>query len=107
MISLPSFDAVQAPTSQPNLADALFGLGVDMAKISRILDYAEYCGNRMGVEWWTLRKPIPGHPKGSTVARQTLEKALFPASAGKYGAIEVSAVPDDFKAVESPGSPKQ
>jgi hypothetical protein len=102
MISLPATEQMGG-SSTPNLADALFGIGSQAAKISRILDYADYCGIHLGIECWTLRKPIPGYPKGSTVARQTLESYLFPASAGKYGSTPVSGASENFKAVETPG----
>ena len=38
---------------------------------------ADYCGVMDGIELWTILEPIPGHPVGSTVSRQTLERAGF------------------------------
>lgn len=48
---------------------------------SAILDVADYLGwqddgEGGGFDLFNLRKSIPGHPEGSTVSRQTLEKAL-------------------------------
>lgn len=53
-------------------------------RVSLFLDYAEFCGMQPdgeggSLELWTLRKAIPGHPKGSTITRATLERHLFPA----------------------------
>lgn len=50
-------------------------------RVSRILDIAEWCGlqhDGMGgtLELWTLRKPLGIHPKGSTIARTTLDRLL-------------------------------
>lgn len=105
MIALPVFD--QGGGLSRVAADC-FAVGAEATKVSLFLSYAEYCGVMdMGgcgrVELWTLLKSIPGHPKGSTIARQTLESYLFPASAGKYGSTLVSGASEDFKAVETPG----
>jgi hypothetical protein len=50
-------------------------------RASRILDRAEYCGAQDDgqggtVELWTLRKALGKHPKGSTIARGTLDRLL-------------------------------
>ena len=47
---------------------------------------------------YNLRKPIRGHPKGSTVTRDTILAALRPVS---YGTTTVKIL-DDFATVESP-----
>lgn len=71
--------------SAPSQATAA-GVPPDLTeRVSLILDYAEFCGiqkfeGEPDMELWTLRKAIPGHPKNSTVTRQTLEKAIFPQS---------------------------
>ena len=43
----------------------------------RILGLASFAGDKLDgqgcyVETWCLTRPIPGHPKGSTVSRATL-----------------------------------
>lgn len=63
----------------------LYGCFADSLRVSRITEYATYCGKQddgMGgsFELWTLTRDIPGHPKGSTVARATIEQFLFPTS---------------------------
>jgi hypothetical protein len=50
-------------------------------RVSLFLDYAEFCGMQPdgeggSFELWNLRKAIPGHPKGSTVTRATVERAI-------------------------------
>lgn len=48
------------------------------------LDFAEAAGWQEGIpevglpgfSIWTLRKPIPGHPAGSTVSEQTLDAGI-------------------------------
>ncbi len=49
--------------------------------VSLILDYAEFCGDQQdgeggSLQLWTLRKPVLGHPKGSTVTRTTLLRGI-------------------------------
>lgn len=44
-------------------------------------DLAEFCGwqddgNGGGFALWNLKRDIPGHPKGSTVAAQTISRFL-------------------------------
>lgn len=65
----------------------LFETMTDAMRISLFLDHADFCGYQEDgkggrFELWTLRKAIPGHPKGSTVARSTLEAYLFPSVPG-------------------------
>lgn len=84
----------------------------DSYKVSRFLDYADFCGmqptlpGQPSLELWTLRKAIPGHPRGSTVVRSTLERALFlgpPAPfRGKYCATVPDVSDQALQAVESP-----
>lgn len=105
MIALPGFDQWGGLSG---IAADCFAVGAAATKVPLFLSYAEYCGvmdcgDCGRVELWTLIKSIPGHPKGSTISRQTLEDYLFPASTGKYGSTPVSGAPEDFKAVEKPG----
>lgn len=58
---------------------------------------------------WTLRKPLDGHPKGSTVSRATLERAYkagYRAIAAKYGATAVDCDDPALGSVESPAIPQ-
>lgn len=49
-------------------------------------------GEGGGCDLFNLRKDIPGHPKGSTVSRQTLETAIrvLHPTVAKYGKITVA-----------------
>jgi hypothetical protein len=68
-------------TAAPTLSRDVFAVGAEARLVSRILDVATFLGNQDDGEGgqfalYNLRKPIPGHPAGSTVSRHTLEKAL-------------------------------
>lgn len=81
MISLLEFER----PAMSDFAKALFMSHAEAQRTSLLLDYAEFCGlqddGKGGrIELWTLRKAITGHPKGSTVARETIEAYLFPES---------------------------
>ena len=58
-----------------------FGQSDDIAE--RILSVADFVGwqpdadGRGHFQLWNLRKPLGGHPKGSTLARQTLVALLL------------------------------
>lgn len=75
----------------------------DAHAVSLILSVADFCGMQQdgkGGEFqlWTLRKPIAGHPAGSTVTRDTILRA---AKLPNYGVTAVQPAAD-FAAVESP-----
>jgi hypothetical protein len=68
------------------------------------LDFADFCGwqddDQGGrFELWTLRKPLGIHPKGSTIARSTLDRLLRKT----YGTFTAShEIDQNLAAIESP-----
>lgn len=101
MISPDSME--QAPLS-PVAAEAML-VGLEAARVSRMLDAGEFLGwqedGKGGrFELWVLRKPLGGHPKGSTISRAALERLL---NLPKYGSLTLKpGDAEDFAAVESP-----
>jgi hypothetical protein len=80
MISVFEHDEASAPITP--LARELAAIATEAQQINRILDCAEFLawqddGEGGRFQLWYLTKPIPGHPVGSTVSRQTLDQHLF------------------------------
>lgn len=105
MISLYQIQDAMTRGGVSPLGQSLAAIVNDANLASLLLSVADFCGWQEDgeggrIQLWTLRKPIPGHPKGSTVTRETIRRALFPS----YGSATLPAgKPADFAAVESPG----
>jgi len=66
---------LEALASSLKFAEASCGLRpVVQARYEGIQRVPEYA---FELELWTLEESIPGHPKGSTVSRTTLERAGY------------------------------
>jgi hypothetical protein len=98
-----------AENAGPGIGTGLFALGVQASEESALSAAATFCGWQEDgaggrFQLWTLKLPIPGHPAGSTVSRDSILAYLFPANpgalAGKYGATPNVGDLSDLEAAE-------
>lgn len=103
MISLHQIEQGMAlrPKGEP-LGVALASIVNDANLATLLLSVADFCGWQEDadggrIQLWTLKKPIPGHPAGSTVTRETIRRAFFPS----YGKTPLPGEkPKDFQSIE-------